>query len=311
MIIPACPISASDNWAFATVCVKTHHTITSTERWFDVRFLALTLACALCASPALADNRPRPRDYVTVAVGAGTIPSYTGSDENIFIPALLVRGRIDGFAFVSRGVNLSVDLMRGHAGDQFDFKLGPIVNLRTERSSRIKDPQVAALGKLPSTLEGGLYAGISKTGVLTSEHDQIGVRISYVHDLLGKHGSRVMTTSIEYGTPLSRTTFLGTQATVTYFGKGHGRTYFDIDPAGSAASGLSPYNAAGSKSGAAKMAFSLAGAKSLSGDLRKGWAVVIAGQYGRMLGRYARSPIVADAGDADQWLGGLGLAYTF
>ncbi|WP_219892809.1 MipA/OmpV family protein [Aquisediminimonas profunda] len=276
-----------------------------------MRFLGLTLVGALCASPALADDRPRPRDYVTVAVGAGTIPSYTGSDENIFIPALLVRGRINGFAFVTRGVNLSVDLMRGHAGDDLDIKLGPLLNLRNERSSRIKDPQVAALGTLPRTLEGGLYAGISKTGVLTSEHDQIGVRVSYLHDMLGKHGSHVMTTSFEYGTPLSRTTFVGAQATVTFVGKGFGRTYFDIDPAGSTASGLAAYSAAGSKSGASKMAFTLAGAKSLSGDLRKGWAIVIAGQYGRVMGRYARSPIVADAGDANQWLGGLGLAYTF
>jgi len=276
-----------------------------------VRLVALTLVSALCATPALAEERPRPRDYVTLAVGAGTIPSYTGSDENVFIPAVLVRGRIHGFSFVSRGVNLSVDLVRGHAGDEVDIKLGPLLNLRNERSSRIKDPQVAALGTLPRTLEGGLYAGISKTGVLTSKHDQIGLRVSYLHDMLGKHGSHVMTTSLEYGTPLSRTTFLGMQATATFVGKGFGRTYFDIDPAGSAASGLAAYSAAGSKSGASKMAFTLAGAKSLSGDLRKGWAIVMAGQYGRVLGRYARSPIVADAGDADQWLGGLGLAYTF
>jgi len=276
-----------------------------------VRFLALTLTGALCASPALADDRPRQRDYLSVALGAGTIPSYSGSDENVFIPALVARGRLHGFAFVTRGVNLSIDLAREHSGDDVDFKLGPVVNLRTERSARIRDPQVEALGTLPRTLEGGVYAGIAKTGVLTSKHDQLGVRVSYLHDLLGKHGSYVISPSIEYGTPLSRTVFVGTQASVSYVGKGYGRHYYDIDAAGSAASGLAVYNAAGSKAGFAKMAFTLAAAKSLSGDLRKGWAVVVAGQYGRMLGRYAQSPIVADAGDADQWLGGLGLAYTF
>lgn len=276
-----------------------------------MRFLALTLTGALCASPALADDRPRQRDYVTVAAGVGTIPSYSGSDENVFIPALIVRGRVHGFAFVTRGVNLSVDLAREHAGDDVDFKFGPVVNLRTERSARIRDPQVEALGTLPRTLEAGFYTGIAKTGVLTSKHDQLGVRVSYVHDLLGKHGSYVVTPSVEYGTPLSRTTYLGTQASVSYVGKGFGRHYYDIDAAGSAASGLAAYDEAGRKAGFAKMTFTLGAAKSLSGDLRKGWAVVVAGQYGRMLGRYARSPIVADAGDADQWLGGLGLAYTF
>jgi outer membrane scaffolding protein for murein synthesis (MipA/OmpV family) len=276
-----------------------------------VRFLALILTGSLCASPALAEDRPRQRDYLTVALGAGIIPSYTGSDETIFIPALVVRGRLHGFAFITRGVNLSVDLAREHAGDDVDFKFGPLLNIRTERSARIQDPQVEALGAIPRTLEGGFYTGIAKTGVLTSKHDQLGVRVSYVHDLLGKHGSYVMIPSVEYGTPLSHTAYLGAQASVSYVGKGFGRQYYDIDAAGSAASGLAVYDAAGRKSGFAKMAITLAAAKSLSGDLRKGWAVVVAGQYGRMLGRYARSPIVADAGDADQWLGGLGLAYTF
>lgn len=276
-----------------------------------MRFLSLILAGALCASPAVADDRPRQRDYLTVALGAGTVPSYSGSDENIFVPALVVRGRLHGFAFVTRGVNLSVDLAREHAGDDVDFKFGPLLNIRTERSARIQDPQVEALGKRSRTLEGGFFTGIAKTGVLTSKHDQLGVRVTYVHDLLGKHGSYVMIPSIEYGTPLSRTAYLGAQASVSYVGKGYGRRYYDIDAAGSGASGLAVYGGAGSKSGFAKMAFSLAAAKSLSGDLRKGWAVVVAGQYGRMLGRYARSPVVADAGDADQWLGGLGLAYTF
>lgn len=276
-----------------------------------MRLLALILTGALCASPALADDRPRQRDYLTVALGAGTVPSYSGSDDNIFVPALVVRGRLHGFAFVTRGVNLSVDLAREHAGDDVDFKFGPLLNIRTERSARIQDSQVQALGAIPRTLEGGFYTGIAKTGVLTSKHDQLGVRVSYVHDLLGKHGSYVMIPSVEYGTPLSRTAYLGAQASVSYVGKGFGRRYYDIDAAGSAASGLAVYGAAGRKAGFAKMAFTLAAAKSLSGDLRKGWAVVVAGQYGHMLGRYARSPVVADAGDADQWLGGLGLAYTF
>lgn len=34
-------------------------------------------------------------------------------------------------------------------------------------------------------------------------------------------------------------------------------------------------------------------------------------QYGRMTGRFAASPIVRDAGSADQWVGGVGIAYQF
>lgn len=276
-----------------------------------MRGLMLSIIGSLAATPALAADEARPRDYMSVGLGIGTIPSYSGSDDNVIIPAIIIRGRIKGYAFVTRGVNLSVDLAREHAGDDIDFKFGPYFSFRTERSARIEDQQVEALGKLPRTLEAGLYAGIAKTGVLTSKHDQLGFRVSYVHDVLGKHNSYVMIPSIEYGTPLSRTSYIGTQASLSYVGRGYGRQYYDIDATGSAASGLAVYSAAGNKAGFAKMSFTLAAAQSLSGDLRKGWTLVFAGQYGRMLGRYARSPIVADAGSEDQWLGGLGLAYTF
>ena len=276
-----------------------------------MRALMLSITGCLVATPALAAEDVRARDYVSLGLGIGSIPSYAGSDSHVTIPAVVIRGRINGYAFVTRGVNLSVDLAREHAGDDIDFKLGPTLNFRTERSARIGDPQVEALGKLPRTLEAGLYAGIAKSGVLTSKHDQLGFRVSYVHDVLGKHNSYVMVPTVEYGTPLSRTTYIGTQASLTYVGKRYGRQYYNIDGAGSLASGLPVYNAAGIKGGFAKMSFSLAAAQSLSGDLRKGWTVVFAGQYGRMLGRYARSPIVTDAGSEDQWLGGLGLAYTF
>jgi len=276
-----------------------------------VRILLLTMTGVLLPSPALAAEEDRQRDYLTVGLGVGTVPSYSGSDENILIPAVVLRGRVNGYAFVSRGVNLSVDLVREHAGDDLDFKFGPALSLRTERSARINDAQVEALGKRPRTLEVGAVAGISKRGVLTSKHDQLGFRVSYVHDVLGKHGSYVVLPSIEYGTPLSRTTYIGTQVSLSYVGKGYGRQYYDVDAAGSAASGLAVYGEAGRKAGFTKMSFTLAAAKSLSGDLRIGWTVVVAAQYGRMLGRYARSPVVADAGDVDQWLGGLGLAYTF
>ena len=263
------------------------------------------------STPAFAADDDRPRDYVTLGLGIGTVPSYTGSDEGIIIPAVVLRGRIHGYAFTSRGVNLSVDLVRQQRGESIDFKFGPLINIRTERSARIRDPQVSALGKRDRTLEAGLWGGVSTTGVFTGEHDQIGLRVSMLRDMLGEHDSYVVSTALEYGTPLSRTAYLGLQATASFVGKGYGRIYYDIDPAGSAASGLTTYDAAGRKAGFSKYSLSLAAVKSLSGDLRKGWAVVEGGQYGRMLGRYARSPIVADAGSADQWLGGVGLAYTF
>lgn len=265
------------------------------------------------ATPGITPHseHPRQRDGLTLAAGVITAPSYVGSNRNNFSPAGGIKGRYKGFSFSSRGTSLSVDLIRERRGDDWDVRFGPVVNLRSDRSSRIHDPQVAALGKRGRALELGLYAGLSKQGVITSKHDQLGVRVAVVRDVTGKHGSTLVLPSIEYGTPLSRTSYVGVSASTSIVGKKFGRYYFDVTPAGSAASGLPAYAAASTKSGIARYSIGMAGMQSLSGDLRKGWAIVGGAQYSRLQGRYARSPIVAVAGSRGQWMGGVGLSYSF
>jgi len=51
--------------------------------------------------------------------------------------------------------------------------------------------------------------------------------------------------------------------------------------------------------------------QSLSGDLLHGLSIFGVGQYSHLQGDFKRSPIVADRGSASQWLGALGLAYTW
>jgi hypothetical protein len=81
-----------------------------------------------------------------------------------------------------------------------------------------------------------------------------------------------------------------------------------IAAAGPAASGLPAYDPDGGwKSWTAGMG----AAVSLTGDLTHGLQLVAAGTYRRLLGDTADSPIVATAGSRNQWMGALGLAYSF
>jgi outer membrane scaffolding protein for murein synthesis (MipA/OmpV family) len=50
---------------------------------------------------------------------------------------------------------------------------------------------------------------------------------------------------------------------------------------------------------------------SLSGDLTHGISLFAAGGYSHLAGDFKDSPIVDLRGSASQWLGALGLAYTF
>ncbi len=256
-------------------------------------------------------DRKYARDYFAIAGGVITVPSYNGSDERNVLPAFYFRGRYKGFAFSTRGTNFQVDLVRQKRGQKTDIKFGPIINLRSDRTGRIKDPQVEALGDRKMAVELGISAGITHTGVVTSGYDQVGVRVVGLKDISGRHGSWVVSPTIDYGTPLSKRAYIGVSASMNVYGKGFGRYYFDVDPVGSAASGLPVYTGAGQKVTAGKYTLGVAGAYGLSGDLRKGLVLIGGAQYGRLTSRYGDSPIVDIAGSRDQWLFGGGLAYQF
>ena len=192
-------------------------------------------------------DRKWARDYIALAAGVMTTPSYNGSDDRSILPAFYLRGRLGGYAFSTRGTNFQVDLIRQRRGQKTDFKFGPIISLRGDRSGGIKDPQVEALGEKKMAVELGLSAGITHTGVITSDYDQIGLRLVALKDVSGSHGSWVASPTIDYGTPLSKRAFIGVSASVNIYGKGFGRYYFDVDPLGSAASGLPVYSGAGRK----------------------------------------------------------------
>ena len=149
-------------------------------------------------------DRKWSRDYFAVAAGVLNNPRYNGSDDRRTLPAFYLRGRISGYSFSTRGTNFQVDLIRQRRGQKTDFKFGPTISLRGDRSGKVDDPQVAALGKRKMAVEMGLFAGVTHTGVITSEYDQLGIRLSASKDISGRHGSWTASPTIDYGTPLSK-----------------------------------------------------------------------------------------------------------
>lgn len=278
------------------------------------RLLALCLV-PLAVPHAFAQEQGAPSfdphaDSVTVSAGGAYVPSYEGSDDYSLIPGAQVRGRVSDIAFFTRGTNFFVDVFPDSSANGWDIELGPVANLRLDRTGGIKDPQVKTLGKLDEAFELGGWAGIAKTGVLTSPYDNLSFRVSYLRDVGNAHDSYVISPSIEYGTPLSMKAYAGLSVSADYVGKGYGHTYFDVTPAGAAASGLSPYRLSGS--GFKNVRVGGFFMHSLTGDLVQGGLSIGGGvSYSRLLGKYADSPIAAEAGDADQWMAAAGLAYTF
>jgi len=274
---------------------------------------ALASLPLLAAAPALAQqNTDSPpdltRDTVTLGVGAATVPSYDGSDKNVVTAAPLVRGRVSGINFVVLGSRAWADVIADNNGPGWDFQAGPVVNVNLNRTSRIEDRQVAALGKIDTAVEAGGFVGIGKQGLITSDYDKLTVSFSYLHDVGSVHKSYVMSPSVSYGTPLSRKAYMLLNLSGNYMGNGYAQTYFGVTPGGSARSGLPVYYA---RKGWKDWTLGAMGNVALTGDLTHGLSAVGGVAYRRMLDDAADSPVVRIAGARSQWFGAVGLAYTF
>ncbi|TPG14233.1 MipA/OmpV family protein [Sphingomonas koreensis] len=249
-------------------------------------------------------------DSVTIGGAAAYVPDYEGSDHYRLVPGPAALGSISGFSFSVVGNRASVDLIPNKPGPGIDFQLGPVAVINFDRTNHksIDDPRVAALPERNTAIELGGYIGIGKTGVITSPYDKLSVSVSYRHDVSGVHDSGIWQPSVNYLTPLSPKAAVALFASAQHVERGYAQTYFGITPDDSIASGLPIYNAHG---GWKNYTLGAAVTYSLTGNLLHGLKVVAGGTYSRLLNGFSYSPITRVAGSPNQWLGAVGLAYTF
>ena len=279
---------------------------------------------AFLAVPAVAQDIPVPPDPVavpaadfdidgnslTIGGAAVYLPDTEGSNDYGVFAAPGATGSYNGFSFQLVGNRFSADLIPDKSPSGIDFQAGPVAVLNLYRSSadKLDDPRVRALGDLDRAIELGGYVGVGKTGVFTSPYDRLSVSISYRKDVNDVHSSGIVSPTINSLTPLSTKAAVGIFASAERAEGGYARTYFGVTPAQSVASGLPVYNARG---GWKNWTIGALGTVALTGDLLHGFKLVAGGTYTRLLNDFAATPVVSIAGDRDQWLGAVGLAYTF
>lgn len=248
-------------------------------------------------------------DWLTLGIGAGYGPSYEGSDDYTVFPAPLAQGSVGGFDFGARGPGLYVDLIADSNSDSsIKFLAGPLVRVRLDRNSNIKDPVVRLLGKRDVAVEVGATAGVSFSGVL-NPYDTLTVSGDIQWDVAKAHRGRLVTPTISYSTPLSTAIFTNLSVSATHADDDYTSYYFDIDPVGAGISGLAPFDA---KSGWKSYGASLLGGYDLSGDARDGGLGIFGlVSYSKLTGDAKRSPVTSVRGDADQWFLAAGVSYTF
>ena len=278
-----------------------------------LKYITAAAATLLFATPAFAQSTdgalPDPNDQsdtVTIAAGGAYLPDYEGSDDYRLIPAAALRGRVSGISFFTRATYLYVDFIpRGDS--KLEFDAGPIVGVRLNRTGKIKDNFVDRLPERNKAIEVGGFAGATYHG-LTNPYDALSVRLDVVKDIGNAHKSTVFTPTIDFGTPLSRTTYVGLSLSADWAGGGYADYYYSITPADALTSGLSAFDADG---GFKNWRVGLLANQSITGDLLGGLSLFGTASYSKLSGDFKRSPIVSDRGSSSQWLAALGLAYTF
>jgi outer membrane scaffolding protein for murein synthesis (MipA/OmpV family) len=247
-------------------------------------------------------------NHLTLGVGGFYGPSYEGSDDYSTFPVPLVRGRLFGIDITPRPGGIALDLIPDAKDAKVGFSLGPVANVRRDRVSRIKDPVVKTLGKLDTAVEVGANAGVTVYDLLTG-YDSLTFSADARWDVAGAHKGMLWGPSLSYFTPVSRGAAVNLSVGAEHMDRDYADYYFSVSPAGRVASGLPTFSADG---GWKSMGANLLVGIDLDGDLTNGGLALFAvGGYTRLLGDAKRTPLTALRGDADQWLAGGGLAFTF
>lgn len=275
---------------------------------------AALLACLALPAAARAQNDGPPAetvfdgDHLTIGAGVGYSPSYEGSDNYVVSVLPLVQGKLGGVVISPRPGGVALDLIPDAKDAKVGFSLGPSARLRRNRVSDIKDPVVRALGKLDTAVEVGGNAGVTFYKVL-NPYDSVTVSADACWDVADAHEGMVVSPGISYFTPLSRSAIINLSLSADHVDGHYANYYFNVTPAGSLASGLPVFDADG---GWKSIGATLVGGLDLDGDAANGgFGLFVIGGYSRMLGDFKRTPLTSIRGDADQWLVGGGIAYTF
>lgn len=275
---------------------------------------AALMPCGALAQAITDPQAPKPErnafsgDFLTVGAGFVSMPSYEGSDDRTLLPAIGVMGRVGGIGINPRSAGIALDFVPDPPHSRIGISLGPVVRYRNHRAAHVKDPVVASLGKLASTVEAGIAAGVSLKHLLT-HHDALSFGADMRWDVSGHGGGRVLTLGTGYYTPVSRGQIIGFGLGADVVSARYADYNFSIDAAGSTASGLPEFHAKGGFKSWSARAFT---AFDLNGNLLDGGFAVGAGLgFTRLVASAAASPITSLRGTRNQWLLATGIAYTF
>ncbi len=249
--------------------------------------------------------------WATVGIGAGLVPSYAGSDDTILFPLPLIAGRVGGVGIAPNGPGFALDVLSpapSFGSGKPRFFGGPAFRIRNDRVNRIEDEVVELAEDLDLAVELGAQAGVSFPGVF-NPLDTLTLTTQVRFDVAGAHGGTLFEPSVGYTRPFGPGIRFQTSLGAQFVDDDFADYYYTVTPGQSAATGLPLFTADGglnSVSSTTIVSFDLDG-----NGLNGGLSVFTVLGYTRFVGDAADTPFTSLRGDADNFIGGAGVAYTF
>jgi MipA family protein len=272
------------------------------SRALHVCGLTTTFILAFAVSSFAADDNLSAEEKLKLrmGLGVGAAPDYDGSDDYRVIPLPNFELSYAGYALRSSRLGVEADLV-GITG----LDAGPIIRYDLGRSD-VSDNVVALLPEVDGSVElGGFISAGAPLSIIGLESSSIlAARVEYLQGLDGGHEGATAAASLSLISPVTDSLTLISSLSTTYMSGNYADSYFDVSAIGSAVSGLPVYDAGAG--------FRDVGITFVANyELNENWSVNGIGSFSRIIGDAADSPIVAERGSSNQFLGGLGFSYTF
>ena len=267
--------------------------------------------------PAGGPPRARPDivfddNWLSVGLGAGLVPSYSGSDDYIVFPLPLIVGSVGGIGIRPNGPGIRLDVVSPEivigSGKKAVINFGPAVRFRNDRANQIEDEVVELAEDLDIALEVGAAGGVTFPGVF-NRLDSLTFNTQVRWDVLGAHDGMLIEPTVGYIRPIGRGIQLQSSFGLQFVDDSFADYYYTVTPQQSADTGLPLFNADG---GLNSVSANLILNFDLDGNfLNGGLSIYTVTGYTRLVGDAADTPFTDIRGDANQFIGGVGVAYTF
>jgi MipA family protein len=249
--------------------------------------LAITIISGLliCQSTFAASSK------TSLGLGAGLAPDYEGSDDYTAIP--MVYGRYsygDGAYLQLQGTELKWNILT----DKVEF--GPLLQYRMSRND-VESNRVEKMDKVDAALAAGAF--------LTGRIDNWSATVKFAADISGEDTGYTVTLGGNYLAKVSEKLRMTFGLSTTYASEDYMETYFQIDDGNRGNTTLKNYNANNGE-------FKDVGLHMTANySFNSSWSLVGNLGYKRLVNDAKDSPIVDDAGSADQFFLGATAVYTF